>query len=145
MTPKRYIMIHHSLTKDGATVSWGAIERFHRESNGWADVGYHWGCELIGDSFYALAGRAEQSRAAACPQGDMNVLAVHVCCVGNFDLEAPPAAMLRVLVKRILIPVIDRWGIIPDRIVGHRDYNPAKSCPGRLFIMDALRKLISGG
>jgi len=39
-TTKTHVVIHHSLTKDGQAVSWGAIERFHRETQGWSDVGY---------------------------------------------------------------------------------------------------------
>lgn len=145
MLTRRFIMVHHSLTKDSETVSWGAIERYHRETNGWSDIGYHYGVENIAGDQYAVVGRPEHRPAAACPQQEMNRLAIHVCCVGNFDLVAPAPAMLQIFKTRILIPVMDRYGVTPDRIVGHHDYNPAKSCPGTKFDLAALRSLISKG
>jgi len=145
MISRRFIMVHHSLTKDGETVSWGAIERYHRETRGWTDIGYHFGVENIAGDQYAVVGRPEHRPAAACPQGEMNRLAIHVCCVGNFDLAPPSQAMLQLVVKRVLIPVMDRYGITPERIVGHHQYNPAKSCPGTKFDLAKLRLLISGG
>lgn len=145
---KTHIMLHHSLTKDGGAVSWSAIEKYHREHEGWRDIGYHAGVECVTDNadlaayrFQALYGRGVLEQAAACPQALMNVKALHVCCVGNFDVEEPPRGLLLVLVNRILLPWMLQFGIAPDRIVGHRDFNEDKSCPGRLFDIDAVRRM----
>lgn len=148
-SPRTHIMVHHSLTADGATVSWPAIEKYHRETNGWRDVGYHAGVERVTDnpelngySFQALAGRPTYQQASACPQGDMNRVALHVCCVGNFDLAGPSDALVKTLIRRVLLPWMTEFGIPPENIVGHRDYNPAKSCPGTKFDMVLLRSMV---
>ena len=93
-------------------------------------------------AYQALLGRGLMSQASACPQGEMNRVALHVCCVGNFDLMVPPPEMLDVLVRRILLPWMEAFSIPPERVVGHRDFNPAKSCPGLLFNLPQLRKML---
>jgi hypothetical protein len=137
-------MVHHSLTKDSGTVSWAAIERFHVETNGWADVGYHAGVEQVDldGQVQAMLGRDWTQVAAACPQGEMNRRALHVCVVGNYDLVKPSAEHLRVLVERVLLPWMHLFGIPAERIVGHRDYNSEKACPGTLFDLSALRRMV---
>jgi len=161
------IMLHHSFTKDSKTVSWDDITRFHTSyrHNGdiitaqeyadmkalgyaglekpWADVGYHAGVEDTGDSVEAFLGRDWLKDAAACPQGNMNSRALHVCIIGNYDLVAPSDEHLRVLVKRVIQPWQRLFGIDADGIVGHRDYNPAKSCPGALFDIDKVRRMVA--
>lgn len=143
-----HIMVHHSFTEDGPTVSWAAIEKYHKETNKWADIGYHAGVELITDNpelekykYQALIGRPLHSIAAACPQGDMNLHALHVCCVGDFDIAPPSEELLIVLLKRVIIPWAIEFSIPPSNWVGHRDYNPNKSCPGTKFDLGVLKAL----
>lgn len=151
MLDRTHIMIHHSTTADGFTSSWPAIMRFHLTDPAYrfTDIGYHGGVELLADprdygraAYQGLIGRRLDSIAAACPQGNMNRVALHVCCVGNFDLAPPPAALLECLRDRILLPWMFQFSIPASRIVGHRDFNPAKTCPGRLFDLDALRRMV---
>jgi N-acetylmuramoyl-L-alanine amidase len=133
------IMLHHSLTADGKTVSWKAIEEYHRKTMGWRDIGYHAGVELEQDQVNAHLGRDWTQQAAACPQGLMNLRALHVCIVGNYDLIEPSSEHLRVLVERVLLPWMHLFGITADHIVGHRDFNPDKSCPGHLFDIEKVK------
>ena len=147
-----HIMVHHSATKDGATVSWAAIEKFHREDpeHRWRDIGYHAGVEVVTDNpglqryrFQALIGRPVHDLASACPQGRMNEIALHACCVGNFDVVKPDPAMLAVLAKRVIIPWRRQFGIPVENIVRHHDFNSGKTCPGVLFDMAALRGAVT--
>jgi len=134
-------MVHHSLTRDGQTVSWGAIRRYHVEHNGWNAIGYHYGVELVGDQYEALLGRSELDPAAACPQAQMNARALHVCCVGNYDLAPPPAPMLETLVRLVILPAMVEYGIPVERIIGHRDIRASKTCPGTQFDLEVVRQM----
>lgn len=138
-------MIHHSLTTDGSVVSWGAIERYHREVRGWQDIGYHYGVEKVGDSYHAFVGRREDLAAAACAEGGMNRRAIHICCVGDYDVVTPPAAMVKVLVKRLVAPLLVRHSIRPGDIVRHENFAPYKTCPGQMFDLEVIRKELRDG
>jgi hypothetical protein len=136
-------MVHHSLTKDGKTVSWQAIRRWHTtDHHHWPDIGYHQGVEMVNDHLEAFIGRPENERAAACKEADMNALALHVCVVGNFDLAPPSDDLLRFLARYVVKPWVVRYGIPLDHVVGHRDFATYKSCPGSMFDLDALRALL---
>ncbi len=153
-----YIMLHHSLTKDSQTVSWQAIRRYHVETLGWLDIGYHFGIELVGSpiignrqllkvrppqdareifegGYEILIGRPLDEEGAHCPE--MNQKALGICFVGNFD-EAPVpeeqwkkgVTLVGSLIRLLDIPI--------PNIVGHRDYSQ-KSCPGKLFDLERFR------
>ena len=135
---KSHIMIHHSLTKDSGTASWAAIQTYHVAKKGWDDIGYHYGIENVLANYYALLGRPEHIPAAACYQDGMNRKAIHICCVGNFDEVDPPESMLRVLVKRLVLPLMERYSITKEGIVFHREFADYKSCPGNNFTKEML-------
>jgi hypothetical protein len=122
-------------------VSWGAIRRYHVETLGWGEIGYHYGVELVGDHYEVLMGRSELDPASACPQDEMNARALHVCCVGNFDQAPPPSAMLEVLMRLVVLPAMVEYGLPPERIIGHGDANPNKTCPGTQFDLGVVRRM----
>ena len=139
---KTHIMIHHSLTKDTGTVSWGAIQSYHKVVKEWDDIGYHWGIENAYGNYLAMLGRPEYENAAACYQDGMNRKAIHVCCIGNFDEEEVPGGMIVVLMKRLILPIMKRHDIHKDKIVFHRDYASYKSCPGNNFTKEMILERI---
>jgi len=129
-----HIIIHHSLTKDGTTVSWNAIRKYHIETNGWKDIGYHSGIELIGDHFEILIGRMF-TEVGAHTVG-MNETALGICMIGNFDEAPPPDLQLDLLVKYVRT-LMQIFGIPIENVKRHHDY-ALKSCPGTLFPWNAF-------
>ena len=134
MTPKR-IILHHSLTKDSETVSWGAIRRYHIDM-GWVDIGYHYGIELLRDQYEILLGRMPDE-VGAHTKG-YNTGSIGICFVGNYDLIMPPKEMWNLAL--VLVRYLCRTYKIPhDLIYGHRNFSP-KTCPGLLFNVDKFKK-----
>jgi len=136
-----YIMLHHSLTLDGQTVSWNAIRRYHMQDLGWQDIGYHFGIELIGDHYEILAGRMLDEPGAHCKEQDMNRKSIGICFLGNFDLEQPAQKQWELGLK-LVRSLAGIFEIPRNKVTGHREYAPYKSCPGTRFDLDRFRKEI---
>lgn len=137
--PKQ-IIVHHSATKDSGTVSWGAIRKYHVETNKWRDIGYHAGIEMVGDHYECMVGRDVKDVGAHCEGHNAGTLGF--CFVGDYDVKAPDLDMLVMAAEKVLIPWCQRFGIRPAWIVGHRDYSP-KTCPGNLFDIELLKEIVA--
>jgi hypothetical protein len=145
----RFIIIHHSATLDGRTFSWAAIRRYHIQERGWNDIGYHVGVELVNDGYEATLGRMLDVEGAHCKELGMNQLGIGVCLVGNFDAVSPPEEGLKKL-REVVRWLMRLYDIPPRNILGHREAglragfdwekSQYKSCPGKLFDMDAFRQ-----
>ena len=133
------IILHHSLTKDNQTVSWNAIRRYHTQELHWADIGYHFGIELVGDHYEVLVGRPMTEEGAHCKEYGMNRKSLGICFVGNFDIQEPPKEQWDLGVKLVksLMAVL---AIPKGSLSGHREYAPYKSCPGKRFDMGQFRR-----
>jgi hypothetical protein len=136
------LVLHHSAGEDGDAVDLAAIRAYHTapppSGRGWLDVGYHFVAERIGDSYEMLAGRP-LSMPGAHTVGH-NRTAIGVCLVGNYDLEAPPAELLRV-VGRHVRGLVAAFGISRDRVLLHREVFPT-ACPGRYITRAVLEGLL---
>jgi N-acetylmuramoyl-L-alanine amidase len=144
LADKKHIVIHHSLTADSGTVSWGAIRKYHIETNKFREIGYHFGVELIGNTYEVLLGRMVHEDAAAVKESQMNRKGVHICMVGNFDKDTPPALQWRKCVD-LVASLCLTLNLKPSDVSGHRDWakingQTYKSCPGWRFDMDAFRR-----
>jgi len=135
------IMIHHSATPDGATFDWQAIRRYHMtdEMHRYADIGYHFGVEKIGDRYETLVGRSLRSPGAHCR--GRNYTAIGICVVGNYDIVAPSADALMRCAELCRV-LMDMFDIPIQRVVAHRSWNPHKTCPGKMFDMNTLKQYI---
>lgn len=142
------IIIHHSLTKDGLTVSWGAIREYHTTEHdgdyGWSDIGYHAGVELVesgGRPYYeALLGRPWDQSGAHAKGHNRDSLGL--CCVGNYDEEPPPLGLL-LKAADVLQLWMQLYHIDAGNIFPHSAFS-AKTCPGRLFPLAQVIALAAG-
>jgi|WetSurSiteA1Bulk_404760.scaffolds.fasta_scaffold00002_28 N-acetylmuramoyl-L-alanine amidase len=145
MNTPSIIILHHSLTKDSGTVSWSAIRNYHVHTNGWKDIGYHFGIEKVtnpNDSYLVyeiLLGRFADM-VGSHVEGH-NYGSLGICFVGNYDEEEPSSTMINKGVD--LVSWLCRlYKIKPEYILGHRDFNSHKSCPGKLFDVEKFRDLV---
>ena len=151
MNKPEYIIVHHSLTVDGPTLSWEAIRKYHIEKNGWFDIGYHQGVEDVGGIMQVFRGRADKTSGAHCKELGMNSKSIGICVVGNYDIIEPPESHL-IALRQICNAYMVNYEIPVDKILGHREVglmagfdwkkHQYKSCPGSKFDMDAFRKYV---
>ena len=160
MIPK-YIIIHHSLTKDNKTVSWNAIRKYHMSYayNGeiisparaidligegkaikkpWSDIGYHYGIELVGEKYEILIGRMMNETGAHCIQQGMNSKSIGICCIGNFDANLVPEEQWKLCIN-LVRSLVDVLRLSKDCVYGHREFASYKNCPGNNFDLDYFR------
>jgi len=122
------IILHHSLTEDSGTVSWGAIRRYHIETMSFNDIGYHWGVELVGDHYEILMGRRPDLIGAHSI--GQNAQSVGICVVGNYDLD-PLNDEIKSSLQTLLTWIILNYKIPKTQIYGHCEFASYKSCPGK--------------
>lgn len=137
-----YLVIHHSWSEDRGTLDWGSIRDYHINTNKWKDIGYHFGIEKVNGDYAIVTGRRMSVQGAHCVEQGMNKKSLGICVIGKYDNAAPPAEAFELLV--ILCAGLCRmYGLNPDRIVPHNKYASYKTCPGKKFPMDELRKRVA--
>ena len=134
------IIIHCSATKDTSTVSWDSIQHFHTATRGWRDIGYHAGCELSVVGYVCLYGRPVTVSGAHARGNNRDSLGF--CFVGNYNDRTPSKTMLRVAARRVLVPWMIQFDLGVDDLHAHNEY-ANKTCPGTLFDMDLLRRIVA--
>lgn len=133
------IVIHHSATRDSGTVSWDAIRRYHTQTNGWREIGYHAGIELVGNDYVVQHGRP-LTVVGGHTKGH-NSRSLGFCFVGDYDTVAPEQFMLALAARAVLAPWCRKFGLTADDLRPHSEFAP-KTCPGKLFPMQVLRDLV---
>lgn len=135
MNPNK-IILHHSLTADTKTVSWGAIRKYHVETLGWTDIGYAWGIELVNDHYEILMGRRPDLVGAhTIGQNDQSI---GICVVGNYDID-PVTIEIKDAIQKLLTWLIFVYKIPSKEIYGHCEF-ASKTCPGK-NIMDWIKTI----
>jgi N-acetylmuramoyl-L-alanine amidase len=148
--------VHHTVTAndyaptDSASIVLG-IARYHRDHNGWNDIGYNFLVDQYGQVFEGRAGGIDQAVVGAQAQG-YNSYSTGVSCLGDFTaLALPPAgaeAVAQLLAWKLPAHGVPVAGTVVltsaggetnryrsgtpvtfERISGHRD-GDSTACPG---------------
>jgi N-acetyl-anhydromuramyl-L-alanine amidase AmpD len=159
MNKPEYVVIHHSLTEDGLTVNWDAIRKYHVETNGWSDIGYHFGVERVNGVLTTQMGRRVDLEGAHTKEMNMNARSIGICVVGNFDVAPPDWATVNYL-RDLIYAITANYPIPVQNVLGHRDVGlmagfdwrkigstgvrEYKTCPGILFPLHGLQIELKG-
>lgn len=121
----RSITIHHT---EGSSSSYAGartlqeVQRFHQNSRGWKDIGYHF---LIGPDGTVFEGRPLGMVGSHSPP---NSGRVGVCFIGNFKQERPSQAALGAS-QQLIRALVERGGVQRGALEGHKDQR-STDCPG---------------
>ena len=144
-----------------------AIARYHRDTNGWSDIGYNFLVDQYGTIFEGRYGGIDKAVIGAQAQG-YNSFSTGISCIGGFMTAALPDAAMKSVARLIAwklalhgAPVggslvvtsgggalnAHKYGekVTMHRIAGHRD-GDSTDCPGdKLYKqLPALRTLAEG-
>lgn len=130
-------LILHTVAKKGLT-DWDEIKRWHVEENGWSDIGYHYYVRKDGS---IDLGRKEHVNGAHCRAGGMNTKGLGICFEGHGDYE-PWTKEQEEGGLKLIIELCIRHNIKAKNVEGHNEYEPNKTCPGKLVDMDIVRRKV---
>jgi len=148
--------VHHTVTanaygpEDSAKIVFG-ICRYHRDHNGWNDIGYNFLVDKYGQIFEGRDGGVDLAVVGAQAQG-YNSTSTGVSCLGDYTYASLPDAAVEAVARLLAwklarhgVPVRGRVTVVSqggetnryrsgarvtlDRISGHRD-GDATACPG---------------
>lgn len=124
------ITVHHDAEYSSATsqsacaARLDSIRRYHQDSRGWGDIGYHYVIDR--------AGRVWEGRPIAY-QGahvkNRNENNIGVVCLGNFDLQTPTTAQLASLNKHLRV-LMQKHRVPVRYLYTHQELGKT-ACPGR--------------
>ena len=155
--------VHHTVNandyapEESAGIVLG-IAKYHRDHNGWNDIGYNFLVDQYGQIFEGRAGGIDQAIVGAQAQG-FNSVSTGVACIGTFTAGPPPEAALDAIARLLgwklslhgvpiagTVTVTSAGGetnrypagtpVTFEHVSGHRDGNSTE-CPG-----DALYALL---
>jgi len=141
--PKKYIILHHTLTNRDKT-TFQAVDNYHRNLwNKKSSLGYYLGYHY----FINFQGKVYQARndweiGIHCYQDNKNLDSIGICLAGNFDQEKPSQKQLNSL-KKLVQDLIDKYNIVFNNLKFHRDYANYKSCPGNNIKNDFYYNLLN--
>ena len=126
----KYIVIHHSATKNGSPLSFA---KYHVESRNWPGIGYHY---VIGKD--GIIHKTNNLTTMSYHAGSCNRQGIGICLIGNFEEDRPTQEQYNALAK--LTKELQKkysWLIIKK----HKDLTKT-NCPGNNFDITYLQTLL---
>jgi N-acetylmuramoyl-L-alanine amidase len=152
--------VHHTVNANDYTPEESpaivlAICRYHRNSNGWSDIGYNFLVDRHGQVFEGRAGGTDRAVVGAQAAG-YNSVSTGVSNIGEFSNDRQTAAgmdaLSRILAWKLGVHGVPAEGTVTtagrtfQRISGHRDAN-STACPGDALYaqLPELRRRVAAG
>lgn len=165
------VVVHHTVgTNDYSQAQVPAVIlgicKFHRNGNGWNDIGYNVLVDRFGGAWEGRAGGLTQAVVGAQAQG-FNAVTAGISMLGNYQVVAPSpeqiATVGRVAAWRLAVAGVPRTGTVDlesaggslsrygsgkvatlPRVIGHRDVGQTE-CPGNAAypLLDRVRSLVA--
>lgn len=143
MLPVKYITVHHdgmtpfAATDESSSKARIELIRNGHRGNGWGDIGYHFVIDRNGRVWEGRAINWQGAHVKNWNEGNLGI-----CCLGNFDEQAPSQAQLSALERQLKV-LMAMYGVPKSRVKTHQEWQGAKTaCPGRSLQaqMVAMRK-----
>ena len=143
----RFLTLHHAAGFPASDVDEGKIQvkhiqRLHQEGNGWADIGYHFVLDGVGNIYQGRPymeniSLSEKPRlVVGAHVADHNSANIGVCLLGCFHPETNASTcndVLTVSLETALVQLFaflcEHYEMVPTNIKGHRDFT-STACPG---------------
>lgn len=133
------VVLHHTWSPTAAQyrgqATWEAIRRYHVETNGWSDIGYHFGV-APDESIWKL----RPVTLSGAHVLNRNQHTIGVAMIGNFDEEDPAKNGLTTAVKVVRL-LVERFKLKPENIRFHREFQN-KTCPGTKLDLREFRQMV---
>jgi len=115
------------------------IDVLHR-ARGFDEIGYNYVIRFDGT---IEKGRAEDVRGAHARAWDSrgisyNASSIAICFAGNCD-AAPWTKAQEASAYKLILELMRRYHVPPERVIGHRECGMDTDCPGTLIDMDKVR------
>jgi len=139
----KYIVIHHSATKQGNI---RIFDNYHRKEKGMKEgLAYHF---VIGNGTKSKDGAIEignrwkkQIPGEHCWNTKMNQESIGISLVGNFDESKPTSKQIESLIN-LISNLQKHYHIPPDRILVHKEVDKNRTnCPGKYFPIHPVRNV----
>lgn len=131
MPRKTHIIVHYSESNTGDIRT---FEKYHKETHGWKTVGYNYVIPRDG-SIENIIG--ELAVGIHAPGFNENSIGICVVCTKE---QPPTKYQLRTLLY-IVNAICGRYGLHPDKILGHKETGRDTDCPGPID-MDWFRQAV---